>query len=361
MQMKNIFWLALFLLMVSCTEKKTMNLKFYGEFIVQDSLKLGDDFIGGLSGIDYVNDTLFFVVDDPNKPRLLKAKLEGVDIDNLKVNFLETMYLKDSTTSFYNEHYLDLESILVDQKTGRIYLTSEGSINNSKEPVLFSVNRFGRNPQKTELPNYLTEIDNHFHNKSFESSCLAYSKKGFWFTTEEPLRRDGELADFNETNSPLRFSYYDFKEKHITKQFVYPLGKIDLKPNGNVKINGVTALLEYEENKFLVVERAYVSGYGSYGNVVKIFNAEIDKMTADVRSIDRLLGQEFTAMKKELILNLSDVKEKLTEGIIDNIEGITFGPKLPNGNRLLIVVADDNFQKFGRQLNQFLFFEQILN
>ena len=88
---------------------------------------------------------------------------------------------------------------------------------------------------------------------------------------------------------------------------------------------------------------------------------DIDKMTADVRSIDGLLGQKFTTMKKELILNLSDVKEKLTEGIIDNIEGITFGPKLPNGNRLLILVADDNFQKFGRQLNQFLFFEQILN
>ena len=47
MQMKNIFCLALFLLIGSCTQKNTMNLKFYGEFIVQDSLKLGDDFIGG--------------------------------------------------------------------------------------------------------------------------------------------------------------------------------------------------------------------------------------------------------------------------------------------------------------------------
>ena len=147
----------------------------------------------------------------------------------------------------------------------------------------------------------------------------------------------------------------------MTKQFVYPLGKIDLKPKGNVKINGVTALLEYEENKFLVVERAYVSGYGSYGNVVKIFNAEIDKSTYDVNGFEGLLGQEFTSMKKELILNLNDVKDQLTDGIVDNIEGITYGPKLPNGNRLLIVVADDNFQKFGRQLNQFLFFEQILN
>lgn len=359
--MKNIFWLALFLLIGSCTQKKTMNLKFLGEFIVQDNLKLGDDFIGGLSGIDYLNDTLFFVVDDPSKPRVLKGKLEGLESDNLELNFLETIYLKDSTSTFFNEHYLDLESIFVDETTGRIHLTSEGSINNSKEPVLFSVDRVGKDPKKIELPNYLTDVNNHFHNKSFESSCLANTKKGFWFTTEEPLRKDGELADFNETNSPLRFSFYDFEKKEVTKQFAYPLGKIDLKPNGNVKINGVTALLEYEENKFLVVERAYVSGYGSYGNVVKIFNAEIDKSTSDVSGFDRLLGKEYTTMKKELILNLNDVKDQLTDGIVDNIEGITFGPKLLNGNRLLILVADDNFQKFGRQLNQFIYFEQILN
>ena len=359
--MKNIFWLVLFLLMGSCTQKKTMNLKFYGEFIVKDSLKLGDDFIGGLSGVDYVNDTLFFVVDDPAKPRILKAKLEGVESDSLKVNFLGTVYLKDSTVAFFNEYYLDLESIFVDETTGRIHLTSEGSINNSKEPVLFSADRLGKDPKKIELPNYLTDFNNHFHNKSFESSCIAYSKNGFWFTTEEPLRRDGELADFKETNSPLRFSFYDFEKKEVTKQFVYPLGKIDLNPNGNVKINGVTALLEYEENKFLVVERAYVSGYGSYGNAVKIFNAEIDNKTSDVSGFDGLLTKEFTSMKKELVLNLNDVKDKLTDGIVDNIEGITFGPKFPNGNRLLILVADDNFQKFGRQLNQFIYFELNLN
>jgi hypothetical protein len=359
--MKNIFWLALFLLMGSCIQKKTMNLKFYGEFIVEDSLKLGDDLIGGLSGMDYLNDTLFFVVDDPVKPRILKGKLEGVEGNKVNVNFLETVYLIDSTSTFFNKHFLDLESIFVHEKTGRIHLTSEGSINNSKEPILFSINRFGMHPKKIELPKYLTDDKNHFHNKSFESSCLAYSKKGFWFATEEPLRRDGELTDFNKTNSPLRFSFYDFEEEGVTKQFAYSLGKIDLKPNGNVKINGVTALLEYEENKFLVVERAYVSGYGSYGNVVKIFNAEIDKSTSEVSGIEGLLGQEFTPMKKELILNLNDIKDNLTDGIVDNIEGITFGPKLPNGNRMLILVADDNFQKFGRQLNQFIYFEQILN
>ena len=47
------------------------------------------------------------------------------------------------------------------------------------------------------------------------------------------------------------------------------------------------------------------------------------------------------------------------EGFIDNIEGITLGPKLSNGNQSLILVADDNFQVYGKQLNQFLLLEIV--
>ena len=47
--------------------------------------------------------------------------------------------------------------------------------------------------------------------------------------------------------------------------------------------------------------------------------------------------------------------------IVDNIEGITFGPKLPNGNQSLLLVTDDNFQIYGKQLNQFILLEIQLN
>jgi hypothetical protein len=53
---------------------------------------------------------------------------------------------------------------------------------------------------------------------------------------------------------------------------------------------------------------------------------------------------------KKLVLNMDDL------GIfIDNIEGVTFGPTLPNGHRTLIFVADNNFMPFEK--NQFLVFE----
>ncbi len=40
---------------------------------------------------------------------------------------------------------------------------------------------------------------------------------------------------------------------------------------------------------------------------------------------------------------------------VDNIEGITFGPTLPNGHRTLIFVADNNFSPL--QKTQLLLFE----
>ena len=58
-----------------------------------------------------------------------------------------------------------------------------------------------------------------------------------------------------------------------------------------------------------------------------------------------------------MVFSFDTVKNKLKEGIIDNIEGITLGPILENGNQSIILISDDNFQLFGKQLNQFLLLE----
>ncbi|HWH64308.1 MAG TPA: esterase-like activity of phytase family protein, partial [Ginsengibacter sp.] len=56
-----------------------------------------------------------------------------------------------------------------------------------------------------------------------------------------------------------------------------------------------------------------------------------------------------TATKK-LLLNMDNL------GIyIDNIEGVTFGPILPDGKRSLLFVSDNNFDFL--QKTQFLLFE----
>ena len=59
--------------------------------------------------------------------------------------------------------------------------------------------------------------------------------------------------------------------------------------------------------------------------------------------------QSISAIKK-LLLNLNQ------QGIyIDNIEGVTFGPRLSNGNRSPFLVSNNNFNPL--QKTQFLLFE----
>jgi hypothetical protein len=49
------------------------------------------------------------------------------------------------------------------------------------------------------------------------------------------------------------------------------------------------------------------------------------------------------------------VLDKADIGYVDNIEGISWGPKLANGHRSLILVSDNNFNP--DQRTQFLAFE----
>ena len=53
--------------------------------------------------------------------------------------------------------------------------------------------------------------------------------------------------------------------------------------------------------------------------------------------------------RKTLLLDLDDL------GIpLDNVEGMTFGPRLPDGRRSVVLVSDDNFA--ASQFTQFLLF-----
>jgi hypothetical protein len=70
----------------------------------------------------------------------------------------------------------------------------------------------------------------------------------------------------------------------------------------------------------------------------------------DVKNIASLQHQTFTAASKKLILNMDNL------GVfIDNIEGLTFGPKLANGKQSLLFVSDNNFSD--KQKTQVLLFE----
>jgi hypothetical protein len=87
----------------------------------------------------------------------------------------------------------------------------------------------------------------------------------------------------------------------------------------------------------LAMERSFSVGAG---NTVHLYQIQTQGAT-DV-SGDFALPAAFVAVDKQFIL---DVETDL--GIVpDNLEGMAFGPRLPDGRLPLVLVSDNNFDPF---------------
>ena len=95
----------------------------------------------------------------------------------------------------------------------------------------------------------------------------------------------------------------------------------------------------------LVLERSFSVGVG---NTVRLFLGDLDGATdvAGLESIQELPAGTLRPVAKTQVADLAEL------GVDpDNLEGMAFGPRLADGRRVLVLVADNNFNPFG-QVNQ---------
>ncbi|RPD95979.1 esterase-like activity of phytase family protein [Aureibaculum marinum] len=356
--MKNIIILVLFLVTIlSCktlkgTSQDKLQLKYLDEYIIPENILVDETLVGGLSGIDYANNTYYLICDDAKNPRYYKAEIK---INKSKIDtILFTSVVKFNDSS----HYLDVEAIRFDVKRNNVLITSEGSINYKKDPSFFSVNQQGIIDHFYDIPTSLkaTSKQKPRNNGTLEGLTISNDKKGYWIAMELPLEADGPEPKVVETKSPIRITNIDAATQKPTKQFAYLLDKIDKIPKENFAVNGLSDLLEYDKDKFIVIERSYSSGLGLQGNTIKLFDVDATN-ASNTLSMDGLIDTDFEPAHKELLFDFESVRSQLSNQVIDNIEGLTFGPTLSNGNRTLLLVADNNFNKLGQQFNQFILLE----
>ncbi len=332
----------------------TIELKFLDEYIYPENQYFKGTLIGGLSGIDYHKGTYYMISDDFNDARYYKAEILIKDKKIKEVLFKDVVAL-NKQQNYFSTHFLDLESIIY--HNGNFIISSEGNISGGKNPSIFQVDTQGYFIAEFNLPNRFLAQSR--HNGVFESLCKSIDNQGIWAANELPLTADGTEPKHPTTKSPLRFTYYDATTRQATKEFVYELSPLPRPKTKSSDINGLSDILEYKKNQFLVIERAYQGDYVGDENIVKIFKITIEDCSTNVLYINDLQSNNYLPMKKELIFDFSTIKSKLKNKNIDNIEGITFGETLPNGNKTIIFISDDNFQKYGKQFNQFFLFELI--
>ncbi|OUD35987.1 esterase-like activity of phytase family protein [Flavobacterium sp. FPG59] len=324
--------------------------------------------IGGLSGIDFdPKKELYYIISDDrsifNEARYYTATI-ALENNLLKnVIFQSMSTLKNETGKVYGSWNTapntstDPEDIRFNPKTNTLVWSSEGArvITADKEilqnPALNFMTTKGDFLGNVTFPENLKmqKIEKGPRNNgTLEGITFDKNFKNIYTNIEEPLFEDGNQATTSK-GGLIRLYQFNAKTGKNTAQYGYLLDPIAREPNpsGAFAVNGISAIQYYSKNKLFVVERSYSTG--TQECTVKVFLCDLKKAT-NVKNNTSLLNQNIQLGSKKLVLNMDDL------GIfIDNIEGITFGPKLANGNRSLVLVSDNNFAE--KQKTQFFLFE----
>ena len=348
-------------------DTKISGLTFIGEQVIPDGELFEGEIIGGLSSIDYAGGIYYLISDAPNAPiRFYTASLSFDDATFSSVEILSQVELLDPEGNPFGDGQVDPEAIRFDEKTGHLIWTSEGYADDRGiDPFVRQCTPAGVYVREFNLPSVFQATDDTEqgprNNGTFEGLTLSHNQRGFWVAMELPLIQDGPAPVFGmDTESPVRIAYIDRETGNFGRQYAYELDPVVR--DGGFTVNGVVEILAYAPNRFLVLERSFATGYDDGGNNVLIYDVDARRAT-DVSGIAALNNAEYRPVRKRLLFDFESIRTELsavpgsTANVVDNIEGMSFGPELPNGNRSLVLVADNNFSAFGAQLNQFVVLE----
>ncbi|MBD0268472.1 MAG: esterase-like activity of phytase family protein [Cyanobacteria bacterium Co-bin8] len=323
--------------------------------------------VGGLSAIAYSPQTnqLYALSDDRGRlgpPRFYTLAL-GLTSDSAGTPAFESLAvdsfteLTDPEGQSYGVGQLDPEGMALSPRQ-TVLISSEGDASQGVAPLIGEfdlatgqMQAAFRLPERY-LPNDETPPSQGIQNNlSLESLTVSLGQPSnaliepfrVFTATESALVQDYDDDPARSLNN--RFLHYLIGESQSTviAEHRYPL---DLEPQGAL-LNGLTELLTLDQGgHFLALERAF----GLRGFQVKLFQLATGGAT-DISRVASLKGdvEGIQPIRKQLVLDLT------AAGIAaENLEGMTLGPRLPDGSQSLLMVSDNNFEE--SQETQFLLF-----
>ena len=186
-------------------------------------------------------------------------------------------------------------------------------------------------------------------NLGFEGLAITPDGRGTWAAMEAALLQDGPVPAFGRRGGPCRFTLFDTVSGQALRQVAYSPDAIPVAPipSGSYADNGVSEILMLDAARMLVLERAFINGFG---NSLRLYLTDT-REGSDTLRLARLEEGNHRSADKHLLLDFRTAA--LTH--FDNTEGMAWGPRLPNGARTMVFVSDDNFNP--RQRTQFVAFE----
>lgn len=372
-------YLLIVLLLASCSASKHVAkqkevsisaIKFLDEYIMPLNSTFQNTVVGGLSGIDYdaKNNQYFLISDDPSQyspARIYTAKID------IKANKIDTVmltgvnYILQKNGQQYPKYQYgknakaDGESVRFDPTRNRLVWSNEGerlyrpTDTTIVQPALTFISLHGNFLDTVPLPKGV-EITKQAYgvrkNAFFEGLSYADNYKTLYASIEEPLYQDGKQAAFGYGKALTRILKFDVASKKNTAQYAYNLGELPVKPTteSDWNLNGISEILAINNHTLLVMERAWAKGHDDH-TFIKLYLVDLNNAENEIDN-KSFIKTPPKALKKKLLFDFDALNIH-----IDNFEGITFGPDLPNGHKTLIFCVDNNFSK--TQVQQFFLFE----
>jgi hypothetical protein len=326
--------------------------------------------VGGLSGIDYDAANKSWVMESDDRSEINPARFyrAALNYDSKAFNGVTLssvhFFTQPDGSRYPNlahakldggDQVADIETIRVDPQDGSLWYGSEGNRKVGLHPFVRHADSGGHYLATLPTPAMFKVAKDKAgsrNNMSFEALSFASDGNSLWLGMEAALYQDGPLAT-PDNGSVVRITRLDRAGK-VLGQYAYPIEPVASRPApGREADNGVSEILAVNDHQLLVVERAGVANAdGIYRNHVRIYEMETDGAT-DIQAIAALAGASYVPARKRLLLDL----EKTGLERIDNIEGISWGPRLENGRRSLVLISDDNFNP--QQVTQILAFEVL--
>lgn len=316
------------------------------EFIGYAALPTGTVFdgttVGGLSGLSFDPESgLYWAISDDRSEkspaRLYRLRVDLADgrLDPGDLQVASVSILSDPQGAPFARRTIDAEGIALGGE--RVFISSEGEAGIGQPPFVAEFDREGRWRRALALPDrFVPRGKSHGprDNQVFEALTLTPDRRHLFVGVEGALWQDGPDSDVGVT-SRTRLRRIDLAQGERESEFLYPLEAVSKAPvpADGLKIHGLVELLALDAERLLALEREFVAGGG---HRVRLY--EIALATATDVATPGPAPAEAQPAAKRLLLELAETGQP-----IENVEGMTFGPPLPDGRLPLLLIADDNF------------------
>lgn len=201
-------------------------------------------------------------------------------------------------------------------------------------PEKFRIDTPDGDPER-EMPPYNTR--GRQPNRGFEGLAISDDGSKLWAILQGPLIQDGAFDEERERVGRNVRVLELRPENGATREYVYSL---------NSAAAGISEVLSFEDRTLLVLERD--GRAGEKARFRGVFAADLEGAT-DVSEIDSLpsvgLPEGVSPLRKRRIIDFMDPRHGLIgPEMPEKIEGLCFGPDLPDGRKLLIVTSDNDLK-----------------